>query len=57
MFTHCDILSVLPVLIPSNRDNTLNPDFGFGDGEMDDMLFTEKRAEIWNNSNIFALVW
>jgi len=42
----CCGLQFLPVLIPSKRDNTLNPDFGLdGDGTGGVILFTEKRAE------------
>lgn len=49
-------LSILPVLMPSNSDNTLKADLGLCDGAMGDMLFAEKRAEIWNKNNIFALI-
>jgi hypothetical protein len=42
--------------MPSNSDNTLKADLGLCDGAMGDMLFAEKRAEIWNKNNIFALI-
>jgi hypothetical protein len=35
----------LPVLIPSKRDSTLKPDFGFGGGTGDVTSFIEKSAE------------
>ena len=45
----CSGLESLPVLIPSKRDSTLNPDFGFdggGGGTAGGNPFIKKRAEI-----------
>ena len=55
----CCGLKFLPILIPSKRDSTLNPDFGFdGDGTGGVTSFIEKRAETHMNSNeCIHIVW
>lgn len=66
-FTSCNKLSILPVLIPSNRDNTLMPVLclfdtrggalafkrGMPFPQKKGRLFIEKRALIYN-SNIYG---
>jgi hypothetical protein len=68
-FTSSNKLSVLPVLIPSNRDNTLKPVFcpfdtrggAFSERDMSlpqrkGMVFTEKRAVSYNSKIYGTLV-